>query len=186
MDNKTQILLDKFNNRDRRAFSEVYLLLYDELYYFASNLYRGTEISAGDVIQDIFVKLWETRKQKFVGMINVKAYLFVGIRNSFTTYINHQKHIDKYRGFVELNDDYFISQMAETEIFSYIDEAINLLPDECGKVLMCYLEGLNVKETAVRLKKTESTIYTQRKDAIDILKKKFPTDKMFIIMMLMS
>lgn len=178
------LLLEQFNNRDRGAFGKIYLQFYSDLFYFASNLYRGTEISADDVVQDVFLGLWEARKQKFIGIINIKAYLFISIKNKYKDYIKHQKQIDIHRNFVVLDDDYFVSQVAEAEIFSFIKEAVDLLPEECKRVFTEYLNGLDIKEIAKKLNKSEFTVYKQRTNAIKILRNKLPKDKLLIFMIL--
>lgn len=179
------LLLKKFNDRDYVAFGEVYLLFYDDIFHFASRLYRDTEVSAYDIIQDIFLNLWLSKKSVFLGLNNIKAYLFVSVRNSFRNYINHQKYKNEYEKVLN-NDDFFIAYVVENEIFSFLHDAVDMLPEECGKVFRNYLEGFDTKEIALKLGKTESTIYNHKKNAIDTLKKKLSKDKMFIIMLLLS
>lgn len=182
---KDSLLLNKFNSRDRNAFGEVYLLYYDELFYFASKLYKNTEVASDDIIQDVFAALWEIKSQKFDSLINIKAYLFISVKNNFKNYLRHRSHIDKFNYYSLLDNNKFITYIAETEIFSLLSEAVNLLPEETGKVFQSYLNGLDTKEIATKFKKAESTIYNQRKEAINILRRKFSTDKMMIILFLL-
>lgn len=179
-------LLNQFNDRNNLAFSKIYLLYYNDLHYFASNLFKGTEVVASDVIQDIFLSLWENKRQKFDELINIKAYLFISTRNSFRGYIRHNKHIQKHQKYVSRDNDFFVSQVFETELFSFINESVNLLPEECAKVIKEYLKGLDIKEIAGKLNKSEYTVYKQKKYAIDILKKKLSKDKLFILTILIS
>lgn len=179
------LLLEKFNNRDCVAFGTVYNMFYDDLFYYTSKIYRGTELPAYDVIQDIFLNLWEMKRQKFSGLNNIKAYLFVSIKNNFKDYLKHQKSKDKYKSDIESDDDLFVAQMMEMEVFSFLNEAVDALPSECCKVIKSYLEGYETKEIALMLNKTESTVYNQKKAAIDQLKKNLPKDKMLILMMLL-
>lgn len=186
MEIEENLLIERFNNRHSEAFSEVYLLYYDELFYFASKLYKGTEVSPNDVLQDTFINLWETKKQRFNELINIKAYLFISIKNSFKNYITHRKQIEKHSLQTQLDDDNFITFIAETELFSVMNEAINLLPDECAKVFKCYLEELTTKEIAIKLNKSENTVYAQRRNAIAILRKKLSKEKMLLLIILLK
>lgn len=179
------LLLEKFNNRDCVAFGTVYNMFYDDLFYYTSKIYRGTELSAYDIIQDIFLNLWEMKRQKFSGLNNIKAYLFVSIKNNFKDYLKHKKSKDKYKFDVAMDEDLFVAEIMEMEVFSFLNEAVNALPSECCKVIKSYLEGYETKEIAQRLNKTESTVYNQKKAAIDQLKKNLPKDKMLIIIMLL-
>lgn len=179
------LLLEKFNNRDCVAFGTVYNMFYDDLFYYTSKIYRGTELSAYDIIQDIFLNLWEMKRQKFSGLNNIKAYLFVSIKNNFKDYLKHKKSKDKYKFDVAMDEDLFVAEIMEMEVFSFLNEAVNALPSECCKVIKSYLEGYETKEITQRLNKTESTVYNQKKAAIDQLKKNLPKDKMLIIIMLL-
>ncbi len=46
------------------------------------------------------------------------------------------------------------------------------LPAACAKVLRFHIEGWDVKEIAQKLGKSQSTVYTQKQKAIDVLKSK--------------
>ena len=78
---------------------------------------------------------------------------------------------DKYRETLKNDDDSFITYMVETEIIAELSGLPDLFPTECAKVLKLYLEGWDMKEIAVKLQKSPSTIYTQRQEIITILKK---------------
>lgn len=164
------LLLKRFNSRDSVAFGEVYILLYDELFYFTSRLYNETEITADDVIHDTFVHIWEHSTQKFEGLENLKAYIFTSIRNRFHNYTIHQKIVEKFQ--YENHD--FISDVVESETLSIINQAIGLLPQECAKVFKLHIDGWQVKDIAKELGKSESTVYAQKQEAISTLKKKLP------------
>lgn len=178
-------LLARFNSRDKSAWEEVYKTLYIESVFYAKRLYANTNIEARDVVQDLFAKMWETKTLKFEGYINIKAYLFVSIRNSFLDYITHTKYIDKYKHDVLKEKENFVSEIIETETLVYLKKiAEEILPEEIAKVFKMILEGYEVKEIAVRLGKTQSTVYIQRQDAINILRKKIPFNKTFILLII--
>lgn len=176
------LLLKRFNGREKHAFGEVYLMFYDNLIYFCAGLYRNTSVHADDVVQDVFLCLWENASQKFSGLVNIKAYLFVSIKNRFKDYLKHQKHIHKYRESTLIDEDYLVAQVVETEVFSFLEEALRLLPEECKRSFAEYLNGLEVKEIAIKLNKSEFTIYKQRKNAIEILRSKFPKNKLMLLL----
>ena len=51
-------LINRLNDRENSAFSSVYMLYFDELYYFGQRLFQDSSISAKDVIQDIFANIY--------------------------------------------------------------------------------------------------------------------------------
>lgn len=185
-DKELSSLLLRFNNRDNSAFCEVYEIVYDELFYFTSSVYKDTEVVASDVIHDIFIKLWEARGVKFNSLLSIKGYIYISVKNKFRDYISHRKCKDKFNNAMRLTDDYFVSQIAESETLTIMAEAERCLPTECAKVFRMYIEGWDVKEIAEKLNKSQSTVYAQKTEAITILKKKISKDKFLLIIMLMN
>lgn len=170
--NDYTLLIKRFNSRDNSAFEQVYRLLYDELYHFTAKIYHDTDIIPSDIIHDIFIKIWELKERKFENINNVKAYIFIAIKNQFRNHIDHQKSVDKYNDNYKLDRYNFISEIAETEALSTINQAINILPRECARVFKLHLDGWQVKDIAIKLGKSERTVYIQKQEAISLLKKK--------------
>lgn len=170
-DSDEETLLLGFNNREREAFGAVYYLLYNELYYFTAKLYQNSDIEPCDVIQDLFVNMWESKANQFESLIKIKSFLFVSIKNRFRNYLEHKRSIDKYTETIVAEKDSFISLIAETEVVSYVSEAIDKLPEECAKVFRMYAEGWEIKDISKHLGKSQSTVYAQKQSAISILKR---------------
>ena len=166
------LLLKKFNNRDSFAIGQVYNLLYNELFYFTAKIYIDTDIVASDVIHDVFIKLLETRSYNFQSIDNIKAYMFVAIKNKFRNHIDHRKTTSRYQNIVKGEARSFISEVVETETLSIITQALDALPAECAAVFKLHLDGWAVKDIASKLNKSESTVYAQKQSAISLLKKK--------------
>lgn len=179
-------LIFLFNKRDEKSYEYVYNLFYDELYYFASRLYVRTEVVPADVIQDVFLSIWGNKDTKFQSIENIKNYLFLSLRNRYIKYWEHKKHVDKYAYSISNDSDYFTSEMIEVEVISKLSLMINTLPSECAKVFRLYLEGYDTKDIADKLGKAPSTIYNQRKEAISIIRKKFPNELLMVALYLLS
>lgn len=167
--------MSRFNKRDTLAFSEVYALLYDDLYYYTKKIIEGVQdIKPGDIIHDVFVKLWSSDKNKFNNINSLRGYFFVSIKNEFRNYLSRAKYAEAYKNqIMERCEDRIFTSMAETEFLSIVSQAIDILPPESSKVIKLYLEGFSIKEIAEKLGKSTSTIYSQREEAIKTLKKKF-------------
>lgn len=173
--NKTKyyetVLLNRFNSRDSVAFTRVYELYYDELIRFAGRLFFNTKVLEDDIVQDIYLTIWENKTILFDSLHGIKAYLYVCIKNKFKNHITHSKHINLYNQNM-LKDNFFVVQVAESEVMSVISQAIDLLPEECSKVFQLHLEGWEVQDIAKKLNKAESTVYKQKNRALQILKNK--------------
>lgn len=172
-DTQDELLLKKFNNRDSDAFGKIYNHYYKELYYYTSSLYANSGTDAKDVIQDLFMEIWQNKKLKFDSLKGIKSYAYVVIKNKFRMNYNHLKVIEKANRYMIDNEDGFIMNAAEAEIFSLIPTALNLLPAECAKSLKLFLEGWNIDEIAEHLGKKKSTIYNQKNDSLELLRKKY-------------
>ncbi len=167
-----RLYLERFNRRDSVAFGFFYEKLYNDLYYYASKLYRNTEVSADDAIHDIFVSLWGSKNIKFESVQKLKAYIIISIKNRFRNYLDHQRSNGRYVKFYTDNNKSFITDIAEIEILSSINNAMEMLPAECAKIFRLHIEEWEVKEIADRLGKAPSTVYAQKQKAITILKRK--------------
>lgn len=173
------LLLKRFNDRENSAFGEVYRLFYDELHYFSSRLYGEGHPAATDAIHDAFLNLWRTRNL-FEGLGNVKAYILVSLRNGYRNFVRKERSVPVF------DDDYYVTQAIEAEVFSLLPEALGMLPAECARILRMFLEGMDAHEIARFTGKRESTVYNQRNRAIAILKKKLSKDKLLIITALLG
>lgn len=181
-------LMHKFDNKESCAFSAVYDHLYKPLYYFTSNLYRDTSIDPNDVIHDTFMMVWESKRLKFENIVSLKTYLYIAIKNKFVNYLVHKKCEDRYsqRVKTEYSERSLTSEIVEVEALSIINEALKILPQECAKVFELHINGWSVRDIAQQLEKGQCTVYTQRQDAITILKKKLSKEKLEFILFLLN
>lgn len=179
-------LLSRFNKREDIAFGKIYDKIYREIFFYAQSVFNNSGIDPKDIIHDIFVDIWLKKSIHFHSIKDLKSYLYVTIKNRCRAHYNRVKVVDKAHKYFIKNEDIFIVQAAEAEIFSPIASALKLLPLECAKTFKMFLEGMSAKEIAVILNKKESTIYNQRREAIAILREKIPRDKFLTLIMLLS
>jgi RNA polymerase sigma-70 factor (ECF subfamily) len=180
------LLLKQFNDRDGRGFGEVYLSFHRDLYAFAGKLFQEVSITPDDVIQDIYMYIWEKKDIRFDSLGHLKSYLYVAIKNHYRNHLEHLKRVNEYTQQMLLDEDQFVVMIAENEVLSVLSSSLDLLPTECAKVFKLCLDGWEIKEIADKLGKSESTVYKQKNEAISILRKKLSKDKLFFIMLLIS
>ncbi len=181
-------ILPLFNEREREAMGKVYVYLLKDLITFTDSLYRGANINidAEDEVHEVYIKLWDDKSKQFDSLSNIKGYLFISIRNRFLNNVKHGKIVDRYNKQIITSSEYFISEMAEVELFSIFRGIENFLPKQCLAVFNEYMKGLNTKEIAQKLNKSEFTIYKQKKAIIDILRAKFNKTMLDIIIPILS
>lgn len=174
-------LLTKFNNRDCLAFGQIYACFFNEIYLFAAKQYKGTEIDASDVVHDVFINIWQNDKIKFESLEHIKAYTYTSIKNQLRNLFTRQKYKERHQNSIITNDDLFVSDIVESEIFSFVQQALNLLPEDCAEIIKFHIEGWNNKEIAEKMNISERSVYYKKNEAISILKKKMERDTFSIL-----
>lgn len=181
-DNSEIDLLYHFNNGVSTAYNTIFLKFYDELLYYANKLFTHTSIASDDILQEIFFNLWEKKKHDFQSIRHIKNYLYTSIQNKYKDYLNHRWHVEEYKQRIQLNEQELFTNIVETETFFLMKSVSDLLPEECAKIFCMYMEGWEIKDIADQLKKSPSTVYTQRARAIEILKEKFDKNLLLLIL----
>lgn len=178
-------LLEKFNGRETDAFALVYSCLYRKLHYFVSRILHDSGLSPDDLIQDVFVRIWEKRDYRFDTPENLENFIYISIRNTLRNHTSRQSRLARYRDAVAGGKSLSF-EVAETEIVAFLSEAADMLPAECAKVFRMHVEGWDVKEIALVLGKAESTVYKQQQKSVSILRKKLKDDSLLLLLILFS
>ena len=186
IDNAELSLLLRFNSRDESALAELYNLYYDELIYFTNQLFRSSTVEACDVVHDIFLKIWMSENLKFKTLKNIKAYIYVSIKNNFYDYISHNKCVDKFAKISKSDPNNFVSEIMESETLSIISQIDEFLPEDTCKMFKMIIDGWNVKDISTSLGYSKSHVYAKRDDAIKILKDKLYKNSLFLVLILSS
>lgn len=171
---------DGINRGDINAIRFLYKDYYIPLCVYARH-FTGEKEIAEEVVQDVFIKLWENRYLHNI-QGSIKSYLFISVRNQS---LNHLKHLQVVRRFNEYytqllkdaQDYYLISQetgdslMIAKELKERILKEVELLPDQCRKILkMSRFEGLKHQEIADNLGITINTVHRQTSIALNKLR----------------
>ena len=82
-------LLNLLRRNDEEAFTALFRKYYEPLYRFVLRFVRDPQIGE-NLVQDVFVKLWETRESIRIRS-NVRAYLYTAVRNHALNYLRREK-----------------------------------------------------------------------------------------------
>ncbi|MGL5682165.1 MAG: RNA polymerase sigma factor [Marinifilaceae bacterium] len=170
-------LIKGFNKKNRAAFGQIYTILHQELTLYASTIFNGTNESTDDIIQDIFLKIWDDGSVQFESIARIKAFIFVSIKNSYKNHIRSLHHQNQYHDYAEKE---FIYDIMECEAYIKLVETLGILPQDCATVIRMYLEGYKPDEIAATLNYKPQTIYNKKQEAITRLKNKINKTYMFI------
>lgn len=171
-------LLRKFNDDSHAEYEFVFKSYYNKLSYFANSIVDCEAVSQ-DIVQDVFVKLWQIEKN-FESFDKLSSFLYVAVRNHCFNYIKTQHYKNKPidSSTILPLDDSTMDNIISAEILSTINQAISTLPSECRKVMDLTMQGYSSVEIAKIMNLTSSTVRTQKARGIQLLKPKLP-DKLF-------
>ncbi|MCX6237425.1 MAG: RNA polymerase sigma-70 factor [Bacteroidia bacterium] len=150
---------------DEQAFELLYRRYFVRLCAFANKFLNDPQ-SSEEVVQDIFLKLWENRvtiRSDGSG----KSFLFQAVHNKSLNLLAHQKVVNRYSEMIKTvyfhteEFDAHESLMAK-ELNLRIQTIINDLAPECKKIfLMSRSEGKKHHEIAEELHISIKTVETQ-------------------------
>lgn len=145
---------------DEQAYEKLYRLYFPRLYSFSFKIINDSGL-AKDVVQNVFIKVWETRAS--FSFNNPEAFIYQMVRNASLNYIRHLKVVDNLKSIVKdqyLGEElYYIDMVGndpylliEKELEEKISEVMNSLPDKCRTVFrMSRIEQLKNREIAAQL-----------------------------------
>lgn len=173
--------MKNFSSTEQQSFANIYSLYFPKLVRFSREYVVSSE-DAENIVQDLFVYLWEHRE--VVGSLsNLNAYLFALVKNRCIDFYRHKVVVDsKQESLDALLErelklkrealEYFDENMfAANEIETLLDNAIAHLPEKCRQVfILSRMEGLKHEEIATQLNISVNTVQNHIVTAIRKLK----------------
>lgn len=167
---------------DSAAFEALFDKYYPRLYYFALR-YMKQSIDAEEIVQDIFVKIWEHR-ERLDEMLSFNSYLFTIARNTIFNInrksLNEQAYRNYLKHFLDTTHNKTETEVIYNDLKSHIDEIVDKFPKKRKKIFLLSREkGLSYKEIATQLNISEKTVEAHIYLALKTIKKSI--DIRFII-----
>ena len=176
-------LIDYWENLrkgDIKSFERLYKELYPELYRLALKI-TGDHFKSEEIVQDLFVKLWNDRK-KLVIKGSVKKYFYTAIHHHSinaviekSTLKNTVNHSSPEAVWVKIQntlpiDDSIVQAIEAKETEERILKLIEFLPHQCKTIFrLSRMENKSNKEIAELLNISENTVRTQLYRALEKL-----------------
>lgn len=160
--------------REETALAVLFDMYYEKMYLFAERYIYDSD-KAHDVVQDVFLKIWENAERLVVNM-PIHHYLFASVRNGCLNYLrslqiedrNNRKYAEAC---IESNT---VDMVDDEEVLQKIKQILDELPDKCREVcLLRFVEGYKYGEIALRLDINENTVKTQLHRGMERLKQAF-------------
>ncbi|MCF2489258.1 sigma-70 family RNA polymerase sigma factor [Dyadobacter sp. CY347] len=158
-------LLNRLKDDDRSAFEVMYRRHWQQLYDFALMKTHDADV-AEEIIQDLFVTIWEKRESLHIQ--NLRSYLFTAVRNRV---IDHYKE----KIFAEIDNieppqapeySFFLEELEAT-----MQHSIAKLPIKTQRIfLLNRFEGHTVRQISTELNLPERTVEYHITQALRIMK----------------
>lgn len=156
----------------KENFDSIYINNFSRLFLFAKEYVLFDE-EAENIVQDIFLMLWEKREALRVD-VSLTAYLFTLVKNKSIDFLRHQMVEQIYSENVkhEYNEELNVKLFAlesfdhnfssEEDIETLLRNAIDKLPERCRLIFIkSRIEGKKYKEIAEELNLSVNTVEGQ-------------------------
>ena len=147
---------------DIQAFRIYYDTYYEQLCRFL-NFYTHDVAVIEDIIQEVFLKLWENKD--CIEITYIKTYLFRAAKNRVLNYLRDEENRH------QLLENWFNQQLEERKykdcfdidaLTKVVNRAIEQLPERCREIFsLSRKEGLSYRQIAERLGISVKTVETQ-------------------------
>lgn len=175
-DNQTiKLLADSDELSNERTFEHLFKSYFKALHAYAYTIVND-EITAEEMVQTVFLKIWEKKEQLQVET-SVKAYLYRSVYNCCMNYLKHKKIKSNYREHISYSmknefDD-ASKKVQLTELETRLRAALNELPEQCRTIFqLSRFDELKYKEIAAHLGLSPKTVENQMGKALKILRLK--------------
>lgn len=139
-----RLLFDKIRGGNAKAFEYAFRKFSPRLEAFAQKYTNDTN-EAEDIVQDVFLKLWERRE--LLDNISLASFLFMMVRNSCLNYLKHRQIADSVQQRIpdtetaeRLYAADFVpdpsSLLIQKELSDSIDQIMEELPPKCKEAFV--------------------------------------------------
>ena len=174
-DNITYELLTRLKNGDMLAFDRVYELYSHKLFSFVFKILKN-EAEADDIVQEVFVKIWESR-DKLEDYKLLNSYIFtIAYNNSIDLIrkrISNTKYLEHLKNYAVINvTPNVISQIEFNELNIQVEKLIGNLPERQKQVYLLHREeGLTYPEIAEQIGISKNTVGNHMAKALKYLRR---------------
>ncbi len=164
-------IFKKIKKGNEEAIDYIFNTYYTSLCIFANKYVENIDV-AEDIVQELFIKIWEKREQLNINT-SLKSYLFQSVNNSCLNHLKHLKIRDNYKKQInycktdEFNNDILVEEELNLRIYNSIES----LPKKCKIIFkLSRFKGLKHKEIAENLSISIKTVKVQIGKALKILR----------------
>lgn len=165
------------------AYYQAIETYYRRLTFFVQDIIKDAD-EAKDVVQDIFVKLWDHRDAFTDDMTKIKAFLYISCRNRSVNLLKHIRVTEKTRQSVidqypqiyipSYGESLMETALIKAELLALLYESAEQLPRRSKAIFKLYYEqGIQGMQIARMMNLSISSVRTQLGRARDFLRARF-------------
>jgi RNA polymerase sigma-70 factor (ECF subfamily) len=150
-----------------KSFTKLFHLYYEPLCKSLNYYTRDVQVIE-DIVQEVFVTLWEERNQLHIE--NIKTYLFSAARYRILNYIrNRQRHTTILEA---LSQEEFLQKQSKDilnydELMPQLQKAIDMLPEKCSEIFeLSTKEQLTYRQISEHFHISTKTVESQMSIAL--------------------
>lgn len=172
---------------DQESFEVLFKSQFKVLTFFALKYVRDYEASR-EIVQDVFLKLWEKRKDMDPDK-SLKSYLGTAVKNRCINYLRDNKKFNHDLQYMEeLSVNMSVApadKLLESDIRERIRKAMAELPDKCREIFILNRnEHLKYQEIADQLGISVKTVETQMSKALQHMRVRLKEFLMIVILVM--
>ncbi|MFA6402269.1 MAG: RNA polymerase sigma-70 factor [Salinivirgaceae bacterium] len=177
-------LVVRLRNNDKSAFTLIFSKYYKNLVTFSFSYTKSLNASE-EIVQDIFLKLWENRAVIII-QTSFKSYLLKSVQNHSLDWLRHQKIKTNHAAIILehpiLSDNDTEKYILYTELQEMLNKALTKIPEPYTQAFkMNRFEAMNYQEIAEKLEVSVRTVEVRISKALLLLKNEL---KDFLMMIL--
>lgn len=155
-------------------FNQFFHDYYTNLSRFAYT-YVKDEAIAEEIVQEVFVNLWQ--KQELTEIESIRSFLYISVRNKSLNYLRDHKtrtlHENEFAMERERNSLYENNEYEHKQLEQLVKDAVAELPEKCREIFeLSRNENLTYQQIADQLNISAKTVENQISIAIKKLKTK--------------
>lgn len=174
-------LARKIKNGEKNAYQELFERYAPRIYQF-SLTYLKNQADAEELVQDVFLKIWEKRDTLDQSK-NIKSFIFKIAVNTIYDFIRHKNIENAFSDFVRSNSEAGSNSTWHSVIFDEMQEnlqkLLSQLPEQQKKIFqLSKEEGLSNEEIAAKLNLSKRTVENHLYRAVSFLKENFRNESL--------
>lgn len=166
-------VLSALKQDSKEAFSLLFQTYYTDLVLFGGNFLKD-RTSCEDIVQSIFLKLWNDRKSIQIET-SLKSYLLKAVRNSCLDEFRHLEIVRQYEsGYENTTLDSYDTEnyVLYSDLHDHLYRALDQVPELYREAFeLNRFEGLKYREIAQKLNVSERTVEVRVSKTLELLRK---------------